>query len=462
VTVYFGVSIWQILRDAVRELRAGRSVAISAILLRIAMLFIIMIITYVLVTFVVLLAVLSATPTDQYGSGAFPSPDYTSNQDTAAQLAAMTQVVGAISFMLVLFGLPVVANLWTQAQLHGLRPGRYPAAPRPSPRFDQLHYQLSGNTVVYGEYSPFVGAGQYQRGWSIAQRLVHPQSQHGDQPEADREFTVPPFTAVELIAQVRARLRSLAFEATPEGLLPGLTVEDRVFVSGTEISQLTAVTPPEDVARIITDPTTPERHYLVCQVVSWRGELVTTVYIHVALQGKALYLELITMALPPCRRAFRVVDLVDGTGPMAYLRAFGRGLAFAPVTVASAPVNLARAAFDGIVNSMATAAATTAVARGYDYGAVVGVRELGMADDVRSHLQAQDIIKYSQVIERRLVAAVLDFLEAKGVDTGEFVERTMNVLNAGVVNNGSGNVNVGGDAVGSQQNKGPAAPGGRR
>jgi hypothetical protein len=56
-----------------------------------------------------------------------------------------------------------------------------------------------------------------------------------------------------------------------------------------------------------------------------RPERITTVYVHVAVQGRSLYVELSTTALPPCANAYRIVDSVENTGSIAWLRAIGKG-----------------------------------------------------------------------------------------------------------------------------------------
>lgn len=448
VAVYSVVSFYRIISDAARELRGGGTVSVNAILLRIVLLTAVTFVAYLFLAAVVAAALSSflSDPSNLYGSGdngGYPS------DNSLATFAGLT-IVATVLMHFAIFTIPVVGELMVPIQLEALRPGRPVTPPRPSARFDQIHRQLAGNTVGYGDYNPFVGAGEWLRAWSIAQRLVRPlDPTEPERTEAAREFDEPPFAAVDLVGYVRGRLAALATEDTPEGRLPGLTVEDRIFVSDREDVALTPYTSDELRDRIITDPVAPQRHYLACQVVSWKGELVTTVYIHVALQGRALYLELDTLALPPCRSWYRV----GRPGAAMYVRAIGRGLVAAPGIVAGAPLNLLRAAWDGVVGALSGSTYGTA----YASGAVVSVRELGAADDARSHLQRQDIVKYSKVIERRLTAAVLDFLDDKGVDTGEFLERTQNVLNVGALNTGSGQVTVEGDAVGQQRKTAGAA-----
>ncbi len=458
IGVYFWVAIWRLVRDAFRELRAGASVSLNRLWLRVTVLFLSSIVAYVVVTVISFVALFlqAQQPVQSLDAGGFSAP--------TSPLGDLTGQLGAgIVLLMLLFAIPVSVNLFTQTRLEGLKPGQVPPRPQPSPRFVDIHNQTVGNTVVFGDYSPFVGAGPVVGTWSMAQRLVRVGQPGADgQPEARREFPVAPFTAVELVEYVHSQLRALTTNPTVDGHLPGLTVEDRVFVAGTEISHLSSATAADQLGQIISYPVDPRRHYLVCQVVSWSGELVTTVHIHLALQGKALYLEQVTTALPPCRREYRIVDQVGGTGPAAYLRAITGGLASAPVAAGLAPVRLGRAVVDALINLSNGGSAP--VSRGYDYGARVSVRELGMAEDgFRSHLQAQDVSKYRQVIERRLFAAVLDFLQLRGVDTTEFTQRVVSILNqtAGVINSGSGTVNVsGGTTVGSQTNGGTGGSGG--
>lgn len=359
------------------------------------------------------------------------------------------------------FLVPVSTRVWSRLQVHALVPDRPGGRPLMTPRLRVLQEQMSGNTVVYSGYRPFVGSGEVLRQWNLAQRLVRaekpvasvlrPAGGDGKKPrERDREFPKPPFQALDISGYVRRQIQGIADDTVPEHRLPNLRVTDRVFVAGTEISDLQPHTPAELVAHIIDNPTAPQRHYLVCQVVSWRGELVTTVYVHFAVQGRALYVELYITGLFPCHGRFRVVDEVGGTGVKAMLRDAARAIGTAPALLAAAPVNLVRAGFDQL-GLLRTRKAGT-LSRGYDYGARVGLREIGAADDTRDSMQTQDIVKYGRVIERRVLAAILDFLEEKGVDIAEYRQRSINILNAGAVATNGGTVRVQGDAIGNQEN----------
>jgi hypothetical protein len=350
---------------------------------------------------------------------------------------------------------PVCARVWGQLRLRALVPGCDVEPPLMTDRLAQIADQMDGNTVVYSGYQPFVGSGVVLRRWDLAQRLVRaedPVVVAGGQstPEADREFARPPFSAGEIIDHVKTHIQDLADDPVPERGLPSLTVSDKVFVAGTEIANLRPDVSAAELAEIIRVPTAPARYYLACQVVSWRGELVTTVYVHIAVQGKALYVELYVTGLLPCEERFRVIDQVGGIGVKAIARAASRAMVEAPTMLAAAPIALARAFGDKISVASLPDPHAGEVHKGYDYGARVGLREIGASVEERDHMQAQDIIKYGRIIERRVLAAILDFLEDRGVDVTEYRHRALTILNAGAVAISGGTVNVEGDAIGTQ------------
>lgn len=315
---------------------------------------------------------------------------------------------------------PVGARVWNHVRLRALTPARPPARPLRNHRLDAIDRQANGNTVVYSGHSPFVGSGVVLRHRDLTRRLVHavPKGCAGTITEADREFPTPPFTALDICAHVRDRVSALAADPVPERRLPDLTVHDRVFVAGTEVSRIRCHTGPEDLAEIIRNPGAPERHHLALQVVSSRGDLVTTVYVHCAVRGGALSVEVCVTGLPPCDPRFRVVDEVGGTGPGALLRECFRAAVAAPSVVASAPRNLLRACADTVRLSWAADPETARPRRGYEHGAAVAVRELGVAPMTPDH--ARDLLRNGRLVERRVLDAVRDFLELHHVDVTGF------------------------------------------
>ncbi|SCG51001.1 hypothetical protein [Micromonospora halophytica] len=361
--------------------------------------------------------------------------------------SAVSDVAGMLigTFMVTVlagFGPPVTARVlrWHHAVQHG--PAGRPAAPVLDARIEEIRRQQGGNTIVYSGYSPFVGSGPVLGTTNMALRMIRESEGFDDRTaEAQREYEQLPFVAEQLVGYVRDRLAPLGRASDPEHRLPGLTVTDHVFTVGTETTELALSTDGPTMMGIIRQPLDARRHYLACQVTSWKGELVTSVYVHFALQGRTLYLETATCALAPCRDEYRVVDDVRSLGPVPYLRAAWTGLAESPRVVAQAPVNLIRAGIRWVVRRVQDNHGV--LPYGVDRGARVGVRELATLDEVRNDFQQQDVAKYREIITRRVVAATLDFLVTNGVDVTEFRQRANVLINSGVY--AGGNIGAIGD-----------------
>jgi hypothetical protein len=121
--------------------------------------------------------------------------------------------------------------------------------------------------------------------------------------------------------------------------------------------------------------------------------------------------------------------MAENNGPAAWLRTVKNGLVDTPRTIWRAPVNLAAALINLVAGSVGDTGERQRLERGYDYGARIGIREIGMQRGARLRVQVQDVVKYQKLIERRVLASVLDFLDAEGIDTSEYRARAASVLN---------------------------------
>jgi hypothetical protein len=314
----------------------------------------------------------------------------------------------------------------------------------------------SGNVTMYSGFSPFIGAGQELRTWSFALRMLRP----GDltrsplPPVAD-EYDEPPFDLEDLLAHLRQQLGILGTAPTQGKRLPGLTVQDHVFQAADGAVRLAHTMSPPEVSAIITDPTGAARHYLTCQVRSWDGEVITTVFVHAALQGRTLYLEFSAWMLPPTRTEYQLQRDPRNTKPAARFDAAGRALITLPRLVVGAPFGVLRAGRDALRTIIGATFRTSAA--DYDFGARTSIRELGAMpiqpgpQDNYVHdnyFQSRDVVKYWKILERRLIAATFDFLTSHDVDTAEYTERAVTVLNTGVMQFG-GSMDIRGTAIGT-------------
>lgn len=341
--------------------------------------------------------------------------------------------------------------------VRSLRTGSTSPAAIIGPRMRTVARQQREPITIYSRFRPFIGSGIEVRTWSFVQRLIEASS---GKPEGQSEWNTPPFRTADIVGYLQQHISALASDPDPETRLSGLTVNDHIFVAGTKTADL-----PEDVAtadptNVMADPSGHARHYLACQIESWDGEVVTTVYVHTSIQGKMLYLEFSTWALPPTREEFHIVDEPGGVGMAAYARTVGSAVGSVPTRLARALPHLATFVAPMFRATHRSSDDYDIRCRGVDIGARVSARELGagldMDDEERpstaaatiTYFQSRDVIKYAKVIERRLLASVLDFLEYHQVDVSEYRQRMVSILNVGAINYGSGAVTVSNSAIG--------------
>lgn len=355
-----------------------------------------------------------------------------------------------------------LASAWCrQREIENLIPGVEEPSYR-SRRLKEIAEEQKRPVTVYSGFRPFIGSGLELVTWSFAQPLLR-RIENG---EADKDGEeVPfedhevPFATEEIINYLRDRIAALASDPLPELRLPDLTVRDHIFVIGTHANRVPENPQYDDFVEVMTDTTKHTRHYLACQVPSWNGEVVTTVYVHVSLQGRILYLEFSTLALPPTRQEFHVLNRVGGTGVRAYTMSIVKTTWTLPETLVRCQLSLITAA-RCIAYPVATKRWSNLETRGIDVGAKLSARELGTdlptdhvvnfqrATDV-NYFQQRDVVKHAKVIERRLLAAVFNFLTENGISTVEYAQRVTTILNSGILHMGEGDVNVTG-VVGEQ------------
>ena len=375
--------------------------------------------------------------------------------------AARLELVGAISLLdrvallvALLATIAIVFACSRQRMISKLTPGAKESNFL-SRRLLEIDEEQTRPVTVYSGFRPFVGSGQELVTWSFVQRLL-PSTEDVELEEKEQEKIMkddePSFTTPEIVDYLQGRIAALAFDPVPERQLPNLTVRDHIFVIGTHARDVPEYPEYADFVQVMSNTTKRTRHYLACQVPSWDGEVVTTVYVHVSLQGGTLYLEFSTLVLPPTREEFHVVDRVGGTGIRAYSRCIAKTVWKLPETLVGCRLSLGTAV-RCIVYLTRGKRWKKLESRGIDVGATLSVRELGaelvtdrvaqfrMNTDI-NYFQYRDVIKHAKVIERRLLAAVLDFLVDKGIDVGEYKQRALTILSSGILHMGVGDVNV--------------------
>jgi hypothetical protein len=367
----------------------------------------------------------------------------------------------AVAILVCVAGVVMAVAAARQLQLNHLRARAVAPGRGHRRRVSVIRVQEQHPFTVYSRHLPFIGSGIQVRRWSFAQRLVHPTALPG---ESTQEYTALPFSAVELIGYLRLRIGELNEDHDPQARLGGLWIRDQVLLDGTHATRYREAlrsdcggrAMDEAITSLITYSSAEARHYLTCQVESWDGEVVTSVFVHVSLQARTLHLEFTTCALLPTRRRYHVVDEVGETGSLAVARAAVKSLRQLTGVIA-VPRHLAQVPALMWAAGQAQHDGTAVDRRGVNIGAVVSAREEATGGE--THFQFNDIFQHAQIIERRLIAGVEDFLKDHNIDTSEFNDRVSAILNNGIFNTGPGTVNVSDSAVGPNASAGgPPAP----
>lgn len=372
--------------------------------------------------------------------------------ETSAPWVARTGLLGAAAVVAYLAGTVAAAVVVRFIWLGHLRFEDIPARAARGRRMRAIDSQQRHPFTVHSGPNPFIGSGVRLQGWSFAQRLVRAKKTDLD---PDVGFDEPPFTAEEVVDELKKMIFALRDDTNPQTRLPGLDVEDHVLVEGTHadpfrqalVASKGSVEVEEAITAAIRNPRDVARHYLACRVASWGGEIVTSVFVHVSLQGRTLYLEFSTYALLPTRQKYHIIDESGGTGITASLQEIGKSIFDLPGKLA------------GIYRVPGVALRAWVSLRPYkdeaarkflrtDIGSQISIRESAAVESDESYFQYQDIRQHSKIIERRLFTTIGEYLKGLGVDTSEFWQRATAILNNGVIVTGSGSVNVTNSAFG--------------
>jgi hypothetical protein len=304
------------------------------------------------------------------------------------------------------------------------------------------------NVTVYSGFSPFVGAGLDFGGWSFAIATD----------KAKRDFgSMPP---------ARFHLRDLyrdVSEAVERLDLPGLEQQDHFFIQGSDVrgdESLLAdhygrpdkVLSPRVAERYAYGSDARVRHYRWIRVCDWTGDIVVSYFLRCSLRGPMLFVEVKRFLLTPLKASLRDIDNV---APLRTMETLGRLFLIAPIAGA---FNLFAAPF-AVLGYLTEAWdqfwGTTERERHrlidanplWDYGASTSVRQTFASGEYVRYFQRADSDYYEKALEKEILAALIDFLDARGIDTSDLRERQSTILNNGVIVQG-GNIAAGSLAVG--------------
>jgi hypothetical protein len=208
-------------------------------------------------------------------------------------------------------------------------------------RTDEIAARQAGNLTVYSGFLPFAGAGRDLGGWSFVVDLRKGREELGHRCEPQ------PVEPQELYAGVERALRDIL-------QISDLTIEDRLFVNGTDIrddrvllpspvGRPSASAPDAELRRLMLAPTRRVRHYTCIRVTDRRGELVLSLYLRFAVANRRLFCELSGFLLTPLKPELHRSDGISPEPELEDLaRLAWRSLVLTPVLWFRSPAAVLR------------------------------------------------------------------------------------------------------------------------
>lgn len=360
-------------------------------------------------------------------------PDF----DGAAALIGPAQA-WLVVVVFVLIALCVAAQRGQFARAVGaeLSPERFPdAAGDPAERAEGQRFQRlkqrirteqHAPLVMYHEKRPFCGAGAAYETWVLAVEL---------RPDATKKEQLP-LNNRAVLERIRPLLEQLRLPSefaghTVRDRLRWLEIDECVFLpaEGLRRREEAPYHPQafeEHRARAVEEGAEKRRHFLRVRVGGWEEELVVTVFVRVHTQGRMLMLEIAPHVLLPVREDFKDADRAAHT--YRHNNVVGKAawaVARVPGSAARSLVTLGR----GV--RYAWKLLTGGYAGALPDGPALSVRELGSMDE-GSTFQEMDAYRYLRSVQDRVAHGVLTALAESGYQTGEFVQKIVNISSGGV------------------------------
>jgi len=283
--------------------------------------------------------------------------------------------------------------------------------------------------IVYRSYRPFVGSGKPFEAFSIAVPL---------EAAVDQPKRITTDDLYDVIAREVGSLRQ-ATALAPGLRLAGLAIGGQIVVSADELIDHLGEPAAGDflpspearpytwlrkerVRDIRANPLEWARYYQYYRLETWDRDLVVSVFVHVAVDMNALYLEWTPCALLPIRKKYHEVDTMSESVTIP----IGRALRQLVQLPASLPRRLVKAL-----------ALTRPEPEEQDvdpdkYGVARSLRELAQDWRIRDYLQVLDQSRYLKLTKSRLVLAVSRFMRASGYSTASFDTQATTVINKSV------------------------------
>jgi hypothetical protein len=194
------------------------------------------------------------------------------------------------------------------------------------------------------------------------------------------------------------------------------------------------------------------RHYRWIRVRDWSSDIVVSYFVRCSVRGTMLFVEVKHFLLTPLKDSLRKVDnlapLTTGQTIASLFLAAPIAGALKLIAAPFAVLGYARQSWEMLWHKTERARRRLIDANPlYDYGAHTSVRQAWASGEYVRYFQRADSDYYDKALQKKLLDTLVEFLEARGIDTSDLRERQSTILNNGVIVQG-GNIAAGSLAVG--------------
>ncbi len=294
--------------------------------------------------------------------------------------------------------------------------------------------------TVFGDRSPFVGAGELVYQWNppMNVQLLRPSDDDSAQLR-DLEHQEPPFQTHELVDHLREAMRLLDTDSQ-DVRLP-IQVRDRLYVAETDVAADPSLALPLDdteLRAVINTPGTRRHHFLEVTVPMAGSEFVATVLLRVSVQGRTLSIFMAACVLAHTPRSFQRTEEFGQQGALAVVLSAFCELGAIPQEIQKSWRVVRHLCALGKA-AVLPRDLTSEPRRNILTGSRVSIREKASQAWSKVQLEKSDILGQMKTIELRLLRAASDFLSTKDVDISEFTNRALKIINSGIFNFGDNN-----------------------
>jgi hypothetical protein len=316
----------------------------------------------------------------------------------------------------------------------------FPLNPKTEKKLKEIAETQDANVIIYGGFSPFVGAGMNIGGWSFAIDTSKGKEDMGS-------IAKPlPFQVSELYDYVTNSINRLN--------LDNLSIEDNLYVNGQEIRGqeireqkeflfdplMRPITKFKDtfIKSFIESSTHSTRHYRCVRVTDWKGELILSIFLRFSKSEQNLFVEANYYLLTPLNKYYRKFDRIKPEPSSEDIRKIALETMFTTFSFGIASITSVFQRFSYVQRRKKQRKEKEIKSNyAFNYGAITSLRErVSHSNEYNRYFQKLDQEMYLKSIERRIIDGLSKFLDSKNIDTSDFKETRSTILNHGVMVSG--------------------------